>query len=279
MAQQDMQVAFQLTNVNLDAFKALLSSSLLCDSKLGFTMEPSGRITSLAMAGGASFYKKWSAELSQFCERFVASVQQPIKVFFLDGAKFKNKVLSFGTADMTFYCRDIQGQLVTQKIVIEAGPIKLNVACSPLSLGFVELTQAQHNAIFCNTNNVRKLELEAQHLKALKYYGSLNTSGKIQDNIELKTTDKGLVATDSSFEFVINPNYGFDLQPIRLHKSLLGFIDQDEDYDIRISTMLSGRDVMTLQSKQRDLIMTVSLVDDVDSYVGCDDGDVDELPF
>lgn len=267
--------SFELSDVNLDVLKTLFNSSLLCDSKLGFTLYPDGTITSIA--GNATFYKKWSANISEHCGNFVASIQEPIKTFLLDGNKFKNKVLAFNTANLKFYTKQINGVHTTQKIELESGPVKLNVACTTLSLGFIELTPQMHKIIFENTTNIRSLFLTSSQLKTLSYYGSLNTSGKISEGIELKTAGHGLVASDGSFEYVVDANYDYDLKPISLFKSSLRFIDDNEEYDITIATTPAGRDAMTFKAKNKDLVMTFALMENIADYA--DDDDDYDLPF
>lgn len=266
-----------LTNVNLGDLKQLFGRSLLCDSKLGFTICADGMITSYA--GGNSFFKKWSADLASICEKFESTCRNDLKVFIYDGTKFCNQVLSaFGqTANITFFFKQVQKSYVCDLIEVTNDVLKIKTMCSPIRLGFVEISPEDEQSVFNNTTNVRKLTLTSNQLKTISKFGSLNMLGKAVEGIELRTTKQGLIATDGSFSYVLDSNYEHDLQPITINKSLMRFIDDGEIYDVTIATTTQGRDVMTLRSTEHDLIMAMALMVVEDEFDTTNDSD--DLPF
>jgi hypothetical protein len=272
----------ELSNVNIGMLRALFKRSLLCDSKLGFELDmTNGSLSSLA--GGSSFFKKWSEPIANFAQNITSTVKTSVKVFVFDGSKFVDRVLSNfdNTATITILCDNVQGEHVAKQVVVSSPMLTIRTVCGLLRLGYVQLKPEEHRALFENTTNLRKLELTSQQINTLSRFGSLNMLGKSVEGIELRTNQKGLVASDGSFEFVLDPNYQYDLQPITIHKSLLRFIDDNESYEVRITTMQTGTDIMTLKSKEHDLIMTMALIVNVSPMMpNFDDESVDDdLPF
>lgn len=272
----------ELSNVNIGMLRALFKRSLLCDSKLGFELDmTNGSLSSLA--GGSSFFKKWSEPIANFAQNITSTVKTSVKVFVFDGSKFVDRVLSNfdNTATITILCDNVQGEHVAKQVVVSSPMLTIRTVCGLLRLGYVQLKPEEHRALFENTTNLRKLELTSQQINTLSRFGSLNMLGKSVEGIELRTNQKGLVASDGSFEFVLDPNYQYDLQPITIHKSLLRFIDDNESYEVRITTMQTGTDIMTLKSKEHDLIMTMALIVNVSPMMSDFDGELDDddLPF
>lgn len=272
----------ELSNVNIGMLRALFKRSLLCDSKLGFELDmTNGSLSSLA--GGSSFFKKWSEPIANFAQNITSTVKISVKVFVFDGSKFVDRVLSNfdNTATITILCDNVQGEHVAKQVVVSSPMLTIRTVCGLLRLGYVQLKPEEHRALFENTTNLRKLELTSQQINTLSRFGSLNMLGKSVEGIELRTNQKGLVASDGSFEFVLDPNYQYDLQPITIHKSLLRFIDDNESYEVRITTMQTGTDIMTLKSKEHDLIMTMALIVNVSPMMSNfdDESDDDDLPF
>lgn len=272
----------ELSNVNIGMLRALFKRSLLCDSKLGFELDmTNGSLSSLA--GGSSFFKKWSEPIANFAQNITSTVKTSVKVFVFDGSKFVDRVLSNfdNTATITILCDNVQGEHVAKQVVVSSPMLTIRTVCGLLRLGYVQLKPEEHRALFENTTNLRKLELTSQQINTLSRFGSLNMLGKSVEGIELRTNQKGLVASDGSFEFVLDPNYQYDLQPITIHKSLLRFIDDNESYEVRITTMQTGTDIMTLKSKEHDLIMTMALIVNVSPMMSDFDNesDDDDLPF
>jgi hypothetical protein len=272
----------ELSNVNIGMLRALFKRSLLCDSKLGFELDmTNGSLSSLA--GGSSFFKKWSEPIANFAQNITSTVKTSVKVFVFDGSKFVDRVLSNfdNTATITILCDNVQGEHVAKQVVVSSPMLTIRTVCGLLRLGYVQLKPEEHRALFENTTNLRKLELTSQQINTLSRFGSLNMLGKSVEGIELRTNQKGLVASDGSFEFVLDPNYQYDLQPITIHKSLLRFIDDNESYEVRITTMQTGTDIMTLKSKEHDLIMTMALIVNVSPMMSNfdDESDDDDLPF
>lgn len=272
----------ELSNVNIGMLRALFKRSLLCDSKLGFELDmTNGSLSSLA--GGSSFFKKWSEPIANFAQNITSTVKTSVKVFVFDGSKFVDRVLSNfdNTATITILCDNVQGEHVAKQVVVSSPMLTIRTVCGLLRLGYVQLKPEEHRALFENTTNLRKLELTSQQINTLSRFGSLNMLGKSVEGIELRTNQKGLVASDGSFEFVLDPNYQYDLQPITIHKSLLRFIDDNESYEVRITTMQTGADIMTLKSKEHDLIMTMALIVNVSPMMSNFDNesDDDDLPF
>lgn len=272
----------ELSNVNIGMLRALFKRSLLCDSKLGFELDmTNGSLSSLA--GGSSFFKKWSEPIANFAQNITSTVKTSVKVFVFDGSKFVDRVLSNfdNTATITILCDNVQGEHVAKQVVVSSLMLTIRTVCGLLRLGYVQLKPEEHRALFENTTNLRKLELTSQQINTLSRFGSLNMLGKSVEGIELRTNQKGLVASDGSFEFVLDPNYQYDLQPITIHKSLLRFIDDNESYEVRITTMQTGTDIMTLKSKEHDLIMTMALIVNVSPMMSNFDveSDDDDLPF
>jgi len=272
----------ELSNVNIGMLRALFKRSLLCDSKLGFELDmTNGSLSSLA--GGSSFFKKWSEPIANFAQNITSTVKTSVKVFVFDGSKFVDRVLSNfdNTATITILCDNVQGEHVAKQVVVSSPMLTIRTVCGLLRLGYVQLKPEEHRALFENTTNLRKLELTSQQINTLSRFGSLNMLGKSVEGIELRTNQKGLVASDGSFEFVLDPNYQYDLQPITIHKSLLRFIDDNESYEVRITTMQTGTDIMTLKSKEHDLIMTMALIVNVSPMMSNFDveSDDDDLPF
>lgn len=272
----------ELSNVNIGMLRALFKRSLLCDSKLGFELDmTNGSLSSLA--GGSSFFKKWSEPIANFAQNITSTVKTSVKVFVFDGSKFVDRVLSNfdNTATITILCDNVQGEHVAKQVVVSSPMLTIRTVCGLLRLGYVQLKPEEHRALFENTTNLRKLELTSQQINTLSRFGSLNMLGKSVEGIELRTNQKGLVASDGSFEFVLDPNYQYDLQPITIHKSLLRFIDDNESYEVRITTMQTGTDIMTLKSKEHDLIMTMALIVNVSPIMSNFDNesDDDDLPF
>lgn len=272
----------ELSNVNIGMLRALFKRSLLCDSKLGFELDmTNGSLSSLA--GGSSFFKKWSEPIANFAQNITSTVKTSVKVFVFDGSKFVDRVLSNfdNTATITILCDNVQGEHVAKQVVVSSPMLTIRTVCGLLRLGYVQLKPEEHRALFENTTNLRKLELTSQQINTLSRFGSLNMLGKSVEGIELRTNQKGLVASDGSFEFVLDPNYQYDLQPIIIHKSLLRFIDDNESYEVRITTMQTGTDIMTLKSKEHDLIMTMALIVNVSPMMSNFDNesDDDDLPF
>lgn len=272
----------ELSNVNIGMLRALFKRSLLCDSKLGFELDmTNGSLSSLA--GGSSFFKKWSEPIANFAQNITSTVKTSVKVFVFDGSKFVDRVLSNfdNTATITILCDNVQGEHVAKQVVVSSPMLTIRTVCGLLRLGYVQLKPEEHRALFENTTNLRTLELTSQQINTLSRFGSLNMLGKSVEGIELRTNQKGLVASDGSFEFVLDPNYQYDLQPITIHKSLLRFIDDNESYEVRITTMQTGTDIMTLKSKEHDLIMTMALIVNVLSMMSNfdDESDDDDLPF
>lgn len=272
----------ELSNVNIGMLRALFKRSLLCDSKLGFELDmTNGSLSSLA--GGSSFFKKWSEPIANFAQNITSTVKTSVKVFVFDGSKFVDRVLSNfdNTATITILCDNVQGEHVAKQVVVSSPMLTIRTVCGLLRLGYIQLKPEEHRALFENTTNLRKLELTSQQINTLSRFGSLNMLGKSVEGIELRTNQKGLVASDGSFEFVLNPNYQYDLQPITIHKSLLRFIDDNESYEVRITTMQTGTDIMTLKSKEHDLIMTMALIVNVSPMMSNFDNesDDDDLPF
>lgn len=272
----------ELSNVNIGMLRALFKRSLLCDSKLGFELDmTNGSLSSLA--GGSAFFKKWSEPIANFAQNITSTVKTSVKVFVFDGSKFVDRVLSNfdNTATITILCDNVQGEHVAKQVVVSSPMLTIRTVCGLLRLGYVQLKPEEHRALFENTTNLRKLELTSQQINTLSRFGSLNMLGKSVEGIELRTNQKGLVASDGSFEFVLDPNYQYDLQPITIHKSLLRFIDDNESYEVRITTMQTGTDIMTLKSKEHDLIMTMALIVNVSPMMSDFDveSDDDDLPF
>lgn len=272
----------ELSNVNIGMLRALFKRSLLCDSKLGFELDMiNGSLSSLA--GGSSFFKKWSEPIANFAQNIISTVKTSVKVFVFDGSKFVDRVLSNfdNTATITILCDNVQGAHVAKQVVVSSPMLTIRTVCGLLRLGYIQLKPEEHRALFENTTNLRKLELTSQQINTLSRFGSLNMLGKSVEGIELRTNQKGLVASDGSFEFVLDPNYQYDLQPITIHKSLLRFIDDNESYEVRITTMQTGTDIMTLKSKEHDLIMTMALIVNVSPMISNFDveSDDDDLPF
>lgn len=272
----------ELSNVNIGMLRALFKRSLLCDSKLGFELDmTNGSLSSLA--GGSSFFKKWSEPIANFAQNITSTVKTSVKVFVFDGSKFVDRVLSNfdNTATITILCDNVQGEHVAKQVVVSSPMLTIRTVCGLLRLGYVQLKPEEHRTLFENTTNLRKLELTSQQINTLSRFGSLNMLGKSVEGIELRTNQKGLVASDGSFEFVLDPNYQYDLQPITIHKSLLRFIDDNESYEVRITTMQTGTDIMTLKSKEHDLIMTMALIVNVSPMMSNFDveSDDDDLPF
>lgn len=272
----------ELSNVNIGMLRALFKRSLLCDSKLGFELDmTNGSLSSLA--GGSSFFKKWSEPIANFAQNITSTVKTSVKVFVFDGSKFVDRVLSNfdNTATITILCDNVQGEHVAKQVVVSSPMLTIRTVCGLLRLGYVQLKPEEHRALFENTTNLRKLELTSQQINTLSRFGSLNMLGKSVEGIELRTNQKGLVASDGSFEFVLDPNYQYDLQPITIHKSLLRFIDDNESYEVRITTMQTGTDIMTLKSKEHDLIMTMALIVNVSPMMSDfdDESDDNDLPF
>lgn len=272
----------ELSNVNIGMLRALFKRSLLCDSKLGFELDmTNGSLSSLA--GGSSFFKKWSEPIANFAQNITSTVKTSVKVFVFDGSKFVDRVLSNfdNTATITILCDNVQGEHVAKQVVVSSPMLTIRTVCGLLRLGYVQLKPEEHRALFENTTNLRKLELTSQQINTLSRFGSLNMLGKSVEGIELRTNQKGLVASDGSFEFVLDPNYQYDLQPITIYKSLLRFIDDNESYEVRITTMQTGTDIMTLKSKEHDLIMTMALIVNVSPMMSNfdDESDDDDLPF
>lgn len=272
----------ELSNVNIGMLRALFKRSLLCDSKLGFELDmTNGSLSSLA--GGSSFFKKWSEPIANFAQNITSTIKTSVKVFVFDGSKFVDRVLSNfdNTATITILCDNVQGEHVAKQVVVSSPMLTIRTVCGLLRLGYVQLKPEEHRALFENTTNLRKLELTSQQINTLSRFGSLNMLGKSVEGIELRTNQKGLVASDGSFEFVLDPNYQYDLQPITIHKSLLRFIDDNESYEVRITTMQTGADIMTLKSKEHDLIMTMALIVNVSPMMSNFDNesDDDDLPF
>lgn len=271
----------ELSNVNIGMLRALFKRSLLCDSKLGFELDmTNGSLSSLA--GGSSFFKKWSEPIANFAQNITSTVKTSVKVFVFDGSKFVDRVLSNfdNTATITILCDNVQGEHVAKQVVVSSPMLTIRTVCGLLRLGYVQLKPEEHRALFENTTNLRKLELTSQQINTLSRFGSLNMLGKSVEGIELRTNQKGLVASDGSFEFVLDPNYQYDLQPITIHKSLLRFIDNNESYEVRITTMQTGTDIMTLKSKEHDLIMTMALIVNVSPMMSDFDVELDDdLPF
>lgn len=272
----------ELSNVNIGMLRALFKRSLLCDSKLGFELDmTNGSLSSLA--GGSSFFKKWSEPIANFAQNITSTVKTSVKVFVFDGSKFVDRVLSNfdNTATITILCDNVQGEHVAKQVVVSSPMLTIRTVCGLLRLGYVQLKPEEHRALFENTTNLRKLELTSQQINTLSRFGSLNMLGKSVEGIELRTNQKGLVASDGSFEFVLDPNYQYDLQPITIHKSLLRFIDDNESYEVRITTMQTGTDIMTLKSKEHDLIMTMALIVNVSPMMSNFDVESydDDLPF
>jgi len=272
----------ELSNVNIGMLRALFKRSLLCDSKLGFELDmTNGSLSSLA--GGSSFFKKWSEPIANFAQNITSTIKTSVKVFVFDGSKFVDRVLSNfdNTATITILCDNVQGEHVAKQVVVSSPMLTIRTVCGLLRLGYVQLKPEEHRALFENTTNLRKLELTSQQINTLSRFGSLNMLGKSVEGIELRTNQKGLVASDGSFEFVLDPNYQYDLQPITIHKSLLRFIDDNESYEVRITTMQTGTDIMTLKSKEHDLIMTMALIVNVSPMMSNFDveSDDDDLPF
>lgn len=262
-----------LVNVNMAELRKLLGRSLMCDSKLGFTIDADGTIVSYA--GENSFFKKWTDDVSRLCEKIDSTIRAAVKVFIYDGGKFSSKVLSsFGdSANITIFCKNIQGTYIADMIEVKNNVLTIRTLCSPIRLGFIEMTPEQETAIFENTTNLRTLTMTSQQFKTISHYGSFNMLGKEVAGIDLKTTPEGLIATDGSFVYVIDPAYPHDLQPISMNKSLIRFIDDNETYECRIATTSQGRDVMTLRSTTSDLVMTMSLM--IDTSAEFDDNDED----
>ena len=106
----------------------------------------------------------------------------------------------------------------------------------------------------------------------------MNTGDKELPGIEIRTTERGLIAKNNNFEYVIDAKYPSDLSPITIHKSMLSFIDGNEEFECSVITNNSGHDIMRLKSKKRDLRIAMTLVYDIaaDFDAVGDDGD---LPF
>lgn len=265
-----------LYDANIDAIRALFASSLKCDCKLSFSINSD---VLRSDAGNSSFVKTQSIALVDICKRFESNVKGTVKALIYNGAQFNNRVLAaFGSsAIIDIYVKQIATTYIAERIVVHNNQLTINQVCSSPSLGYFELTDDDMSTLFESTTNIRKLDLSSNHFAIMSSYGSLNTGDQELPGIEIRTTEKGLIAKNNNFEYVIDATYPSDLSPITIHKSMLSFIDANDDFECSIVTTTSGNDILRLKSKKRDLRIAMTLVYDVSANF--DDADSDDLPF
>ena len=267
-----------LRNANIDMLRALFASSLKCDGKLSFSLNDQRIRTD---AGNSSFVKSQTLNVLDVCEHYESTLKDiTVKALIYNGTQFNNRVLAaFGSSAMIeIYVKQIGTDTIAELIVISNNQLKINQVCSMPSLGYFELSDNDMSMLFDSTTNLRKLDLTSNHFNIMLSYGSLNTGDKELPGIEIRTTERGLIAKNNNFEYVIDSSYPSDLSPIIIHKSMLSFIDGNEEFECSVITNNSGHDIMRLKSKKRDLRIAMTLVYDIaaDFDAVCDDGD---LPF
>ena len=267
-----------LRNANIDMLRALFASSLKCDGKLSFSLNDQRIRTD---AGNSSFVKSQTLNVLDICEHYESTLKDvTVKALIYNGTQFNNRVLAaFGSsAIIEVYVKQIGTDTIAELIVISNNQLKINQVCSMPSLGYFELSDNDMSMLFGSTTNLRKLDLTSNHFGIMSSYGSLNTGDKELPGIEIRTTERGLIAKNNNFEYVIDSSYPSDLSPITIHKSMLSFIDGNEEFECSVITNHSGHDVMRLKSKKRDLRIAMTLVYDIaaDFDAVGDDGD---LPF
>lgn len=267
-----------LRNANIDMLRALFASSLKCDGKLSFSLNDQRIRTD---AGNSSFVKSQTLNVLDICEHYESTLKDvTVKAFIYNGTQFNNRVLAaFGSSAMIeIYVKQIGTDTIAELIVISNNQLKINQVCSMPSLGYFELSDNDMSMLFDSTTNLRKLDLTSNHFGIMSSYGSLNTGDKELPGIEIRTTERGLIAKNNNFEYVIDANYSSDLSPITIHKSMLSFIDGNEEFECSVITNNSGHDIMRLKSKKRDLRIAMTLVYDIAAEFDAagDDGD---LPF
>lgn len=267
-----------LRNANIDMLRALFASSLKCDGKLSFSLNDQRIRTD---AGNSSFVKSQTLNVLDICEHYESTLKDvTVKALIYNGTQFNNRVLAaFGSSAMIeIYVKQIGTDTIAELIVISNNQLKINQVCSMPSLGYFELSDNDMSMLFDSTTNLRKLDLTSNHFGIMSSYGSLNTGDKELPGIEIRTTERGLIAKNNNFEYVIDSSYPSDLSPITIHKSMLSFIDGNEEFECSVITNNSGHDIMRLKSKKRDLRIAMTLVYDIaaDFDAVGDDGD---LPF
>lgn len=267
-----------LRNANIDMLRALFASSLKCDGKLSFSLNDQRIRTD---AGNSSFVKSQTLNVLDICEHYESTLKDvTVKALIYNGTQFNNRVLAaFGSsAIIEIYVKQIGTDTIAELIVISNNQLKINQVCSMPSLGYFELSDNDMSMLFDSTTNLRKLDLTSNHFGIMSSYGSLNTGDKELPGIEIRTTERGLIAKNNNFEYVIDANYPSDLSPITIHKSMLSFIDGNEEFECSVITNNSGHDIMRLKSKKRDLRIAMTLVYDITAEFDAagDDGD---LPF
>lgn len=267
-----------LRNANIDMLRALFASSLKCDGKLSFSLNDQRIRTD---AGNSSFVKSQTLNVLDICEHYESTLKDvTVKALIYNGTQFNNRALAaFGSSAMIeIYVKQIGTDTIAELIVISNNQLKINQVCSMPSLGYFELSDNDMSMLFDSTTNLRKLDLTSNHFGIMLSYGSLNTGDKELPGIEIRTTKRGLIAKNNNFEYVIDANYPSDLSPITIHKSMLSFIDGNEEFECSVITNNSGHDIMRLKSKKRDLRIAMTLVYDIaaDFDATIDD---DDLPF
>lgn len=267
-----------LRNANIDMLRALFASSLKCDGKLSFSLNDQRIRTDV---GNSSFVKSQTLNVLDICEHYESTLKDvTVKALIYNGTQFNNRVLAaFGSSAMIeIYVKQIGTDTIAELIVISNNQLKINQVCSMPSLGYFELSDNDMSMLFDSTINLRKLDLTSNHFGIMSSYGSLNTGDKELPGIEIRTTERGLIAKNNNFEYVIDANYPSDLSPITIHKSMLPFIDGNEEFECSVITNNSGHDIMRLKSKKRDLRIAMTLVYDIAAEFDAagDDGD---LPF
>ena len=267
-----------LRNANIDMLRALFASSLKCDGKLSFSLNDQRIRTD---TGNSSFVKSQTLNVLDICEHYESTLKDAtVKALIYNGTQFNNRVLAaFGSsAIIEIYVKQIGTDTIAELIVISNNQLKINQVCSMPSLGYFELSDNDMSMLFDSTTNLRKLDLTSNHFGIMSSYGSLNTGDKELPGIEIRTTERGLIAKNNNFEYVIDSSYPSDLSPITIHKSMLSFIDGNEEFESSVITNNSGHDIMRLKSKKRDLRIAMALVYDIAAEFDAvgDDGD---LPF
>lgn len=189
---------------------------------------------------------------------FEKQPDKDLKISFFNGSKVLEALRNFSNAEADeltgeIECADIEGEYVATKLSIQSPDLRISVACSDPTLGFMDLSAEQVKAIFNKKDVMFDFDLEPFMQSKVN---SLFNLDKDSDTFKIQYTHDAVRIKGESYDAKITQTDSSAVESgveVMLYKKYFGLLDK-EAYTVSVCP-----NKLIFKSKDSNTLLTVSV--------------------
>lgn len=255
----------KLANINIENFKGLVKRSLAVSKTLSLVIG-SDFFESMTTGGSNNLTKFWRVDDVKSVYTFSAgdATIKDVNFLYIDGKFFNDTILGQfdNGSSMTLSINMDDRSVIQMEIVNSKKDLRLSINAAALEIAFERMNDEEHSSKFDRSESTAFFKVSGAMFAQISNLMAINQStDKAKNWVQLVTKEMEgvmcLVAHNPSFEKILIPNYEGNPVDIKLHRSLLKLID-NEEHDAYV---VPGTDFdkLILESKSFSGTATLSL--------------------